>query len=113
MNAQQTPNLAIKEDQAKAEPKSIITLAVTRCTDKTANHKALAPTIIPGTIDTVLLQTHTRDQPPHPSISTNSPYPKLTHTEQCSTHTHMRIVHTPNSHSFGHPHEHKAIHTST
>ena len=55
MNAQQTHNFAIKEDQAKAEPKSIITLAVTRWTDKTANHKALAPTIVPGIVDTVTL----------------------------------------------------------
>jgi len=55
MDAQPAFNFSIKEDQAKAEAKSIITLAVTRCTDPTANHKALAPTIVPGIVDTVTL----------------------------------------------------------
>jgi len=49
MNAQPAINYNIQIDQAKMESKSIITFAVLRCTDNTANHKANAPTIVPGT----------------------------------------------------------------
>jgi hypothetical protein len=42
-------NYGIALDQAKAEPPSIITLAVMRCTDSSVdNRKELAPTIVPG-----------------------------------------------------------------
>ena len=49
MSAQPTINYNIQLDQAKMEPKSIVTFAVLRCTDNTANHKANAPSIVPGT----------------------------------------------------------------
>ena len=49
LQTQPAINYGIALDQAKAEKPSIITLAVTRCTDSSAdNRKELAPTIVPG-----------------------------------------------------------------
>ena len=48
MDAQTMINFNIQLDQAKMEPKSIITFAILRCTDDTANHKANAFSIVPG-----------------------------------------------------------------
>ena len=48
MQVQPEINYGIQVDQAKMEPKSIITFAVLRCTDNTVNHKAYASSIVPG-----------------------------------------------------------------
>lgn len=77
MNDQPTINYDIKVDQAKMEPKSIITFAITRCTDDTANHKANAFSIVPGAPSHIFCSQKWRNM--LPSTPTHDTAPRHPH----------------------------------
>ena len=91
-------NFRIAIDQARSEAPSIVTMAVTRCTDENANHKALAPTIVPG-----IPQTATSTNPPNPSqrhevITLHQTYSHSLPTLPRDHTRHVLYYHTPTHH---------------